>query len=236
MSAFIDISQAEMAFNTKKGEFLALIGHSGCGKSTLLNLIAGLLTPTSGGLICDRREIAGPGPERAMVFQNHSLLPWLTCYQNVYLAAERAYGGYQDKDQLKARPEVALALVNMSQATASSWPRTLPPCTAARPCWTSSTPATAWRTSRRPERPPAPAELAQRLHLLQRPSVSCEAGGLPQRGSVGLRKRHRPFSTPCPHGRGAFFCAMPQIRAPKAIMGTHSHWPMLMLSACRSRN
>jgi nitrate/nitrite transport system ATP-binding protein len=104
MSAFIDISQAEMVFNTKKGqfhalrdinltinkgEFIALIGHSGCGKSTLLNLLAGLLLPTSGGLICDNREIAGPGPERAMVFQNHSLLPWLTCYQNVHLAVER---------------------------------------------------------------------------------------------------------------------------------------------------
>ena len=132
MSAFIDISQAEMVFNTKKGqfhalreinlqinkgEFIALIGHSGCGKSTLLNLIAGLLTPTSGGLICDRREIAGPGPERAMVFQNHSLLPWLTCFENVYLAVERVFGGKESKAQLKARTEAALELVNMSHAT-----------------------------------------------------------------------------------------------------------------------
>jgi len=132
MSAFIDISQAEMVFNTKKGqfhalreinlqinkgEFIALIGHSGCGKSTLLNLIAGLLTPSSGGLICDRREIAGPGPERAMVFQNHSLLPWLTCFENVYLAVERVFGGKESKAQLKARTEAALELVNMSHAT-----------------------------------------------------------------------------------------------------------------------
>ena len=132
MSAFIDISQAEMVFNTKKGqfhalreinlqinkgEFIALIGHSGCGKSTLLNLIAGLLTPTSGGLICDRREIAGPGPERAMVFQNHSLLPWLTCFENVYLAVERVFGGKESKAQLKARTQAALELVNMSHAT-----------------------------------------------------------------------------------------------------------------------
>jgi nitrate/nitrite transport system ATP-binding protein len=132
MSAFIDISQAEMVFNTKKGqfhalrdinltinkgEFIALIGHSGCGKSTLLNLLAGLLLPTSGGLICDNREIAGPGPERAMVFQNHSLLPWLTCYQNVHLAVERVFGAKESKEQLKKRTEEALALVNMSHAT-----------------------------------------------------------------------------------------------------------------------
>ncbi len=131
MSAFIDISQAEMVFNTKKGqfhalreinltiekgEFIALIGHSGCGKSTLLNLIAGLLTPSSGGLICDNKEIAGPGPERAMVFQNHSLLPWLTCFQNVYLAVERVFGGKESKEQLKKRTHEALELVNMSHA------------------------------------------------------------------------------------------------------------------------
>ena len=132
MTAFIDISQAEMVFNTKKGrfhalreinlqikkgEFIALIGHSGCGKSTLLNLIAGLLTPSSGGLICDNREIAGPGPERAMVFQNHSLLPWLTCFDNVYLAVERVFGAKESKEQLKARTQAALELVNMAHAT-----------------------------------------------------------------------------------------------------------------------
>ncbi len=132
MTAFIDVSKAEMVFTTKKGrfhalrdinlsinkgEFVALIGHSGCGKSTLLNLIAGLLLPTDGGLICDNREIAGPGPERAMVFQNHSLLPWLTCYQNVHLAVERVFGAKESKEQLKARTEAALELVNMSHAT-----------------------------------------------------------------------------------------------------------------------
>ena len=132
MSAFIDISQAEMVFNTKKGqfhalreinlqinkgEFIALIGHSGCGKSTLLNLIAGLLMPSSGVLLCDKREIAAPGPERGVVFQNHSLLPWLTCFENVYLAVERVFGGKESKAQLKARTEAALELVNMSHAT-----------------------------------------------------------------------------------------------------------------------
>ncbi|MDE2595207.1 MAG: ABC transporter ATP-binding protein [Burkholderiales bacterium] len=132
MTQFIDIKNAEMVFHTKKGrfhalrdinleiakgEFIALIGHSGCGKSTLLNLIAGLLMPSGGGLICDNKEIAGPGPERAMVFQNHSLLPWLTCYQNVYLAVERVFGGKERKDQLKQRTLDALELVNMSHAT-----------------------------------------------------------------------------------------------------------------------
>jgi nitrate/nitrite transport system ATP-binding protein len=81
----IDLSIAE-------GEFVTLIGHSGCGKSTLLNLIAGLTAPTAGALICAGREIAGPGPERAVVFQNHSLLPWMTCFENVHLGVERVFG------------------------------------------------------------------------------------------------------------------------------------------------
>lgn len=132
MTAFIDIHQAEMVFHTQKGrfhalrdinlgidkgQFIALIGHSGCGKSTLLNLIAGLLTPTDGGLICDNKEIAGPGPERAMVFQNHSLLPWLTCFDNVHLAVERVFGSKESKAQLKDRTQAALELVNMAHAT-----------------------------------------------------------------------------------------------------------------------
>lgn len=99
-----------------KGEFVALIGHSGCGKSTLLNLIAGLATPSEGTLICANREIAGPGPERAVVFQNHSLLPWLTCFENVYLAVERVFGGRENRAQLKARTEAALALVGLAHA------------------------------------------------------------------------------------------------------------------------
>ena len=100
-----------------KGEFVALIGHSGCGKSTLLNLIAGLTTPTQGHLICANREIAGPGPDRGVVFQNHSLLPWLTCYENVYLAVERVFGPTESRTQLKARTDAALALVGLTPAT-----------------------------------------------------------------------------------------------------------------------
>ena len=136
---FIDIVGVEQTFKTKKGpfcalqgihltvakgEFVALIGHSGCGKSTLLNLIAGLTTPTQGHLLCDNREIAGPGPDRAVVFQNHSLLPWLTCFENIYLGVERVFGAAnkstgapsESKAQLIARTDAALALVGLTPA------------------------------------------------------------------------------------------------------------------------
>ncbi len=128
---FINIEHAEMVFSTKngyfhalrdinltvkKGEFVTLIGHSGCGKSTLLNLIAGLTQASDGLLLCGNREIAGPSPERGVVFQNHSLLPWLTCYENVYLAVERVFGVIESKAQLKERTTVALALVGLSHA------------------------------------------------------------------------------------------------------------------------
>ena len=87
----------EIDLKVERGEFVTLIGHSGCGKSTLLNLIAGLTRPTSGVLLCDNREIAAPGPERAVVFQNHSLLPWLTCFENVHLAVERVFGAKESE-------------------------------------------------------------------------------------------------------------------------------------------
>ena len=75
----------------KKGEFISLIGHSGCGKSTLLNMVSGLDKPTVGGVIVEGREIQGPGPDRMVVFQNYSLLPWLTVRQNIGLAVNRVY-------------------------------------------------------------------------------------------------------------------------------------------------
>lgn len=131
MNRFIQVQNAEMVFTTKKGrfhalreidldvaqgEFVTLIGHSGCGKSTLLNLIAGLIRPTSGVLLCDNREIAAPGPERAVVFQNHSLLPWLTCFENVHLAVERVFGDRESRTELKQRTQAALELVGMAHA------------------------------------------------------------------------------------------------------------------------
>ena len=133
MNKFIDVQGVEMVFATRKGrfhalreidldvargEFVTLIGHSGCGKSTLLNLIAGLLKPTAGVLLCDNREIAEPGPERAVVFQNHSLLPWLSCFDNVMLGVERVFGAKESKAQLKARTQATLELVGMAHAAA----------------------------------------------------------------------------------------------------------------------
>jgi nitrate/nitrite transport system ATP-binding protein len=133
---YVQLENVDMTFSTKKGafnalkninlsikegEFISIIGHSGCGKSTVLNLIAGLTQPTEGLLFCAGREIAGPGPERAVVFQNHSLLPWLTCYENVYLAVERVFSTgaeiKETKAQLAARTHAAIELVGLSHST-----------------------------------------------------------------------------------------------------------------------
>ena len=111
---FIAIRDINLRVN--RGEFVALIGHSGCGKSTLLNLMAGLDDPSGGVLICAGRQISGPGPDRGVVFQNHSLLPWLTCFENVYLAVERVFAAKENKSQLKARTEAALKMVSLSHA------------------------------------------------------------------------------------------------------------------------
>jgi nitrate/nitrite transport system ATP-binding protein len=128
---YVQLENVNMSFVTKKGtfdalrninfsikesEFISIIGHSGCGKSTVLNLIAGLLEPTSGYLFCAGREIAKPGPERAVVFQNHSLLPWLTCFENVYLAVERVFDS-ESKVQLEGRTSAVLDMVGLTHAS-----------------------------------------------------------------------------------------------------------------------
>ncbi|MBV2127561.1 ABC transporter ATP-binding protein [Arsukibacterium indicum] len=99
-----------------KGEFISLIGHSGCGKSTVLNLVAGLLQASSGGVILNQKEVNAPGPERAVVFQNHSLLPWLSVYQNVELAVKQVFRGQKSKTEMRDWIEHNLALVQMSHA------------------------------------------------------------------------------------------------------------------------
>jgi nitrate/nitrite transport system ATP-binding protein len=81
----------DVAFKVEQGEFLTMVGHSGCGKSTVLNIIAGLETASLGGVVLEGREIAGPGMDRMVVFQNFSLMPWMTVSQNVRLAVRSAY-------------------------------------------------------------------------------------------------------------------------------------------------
>jgi len=100
----------------KEGEFVSLIGHSGCGKSTVLNIVAGLYEATEGGVILKGKEVNEPGPERAVVFQNHSLLPWLTAYENVELAVNQVFKGKKSRAEIKEWIEYNLKLVHMSHA------------------------------------------------------------------------------------------------------------------------
>jgi len=99
-----------------KGEFVSLIGHSGCGKSTVLNIVAGLYQASTGGVILDSREVNSPGPERAVVFQNHSLLPWLSCYQNIELAVRQVFQGKKSRGEMREWIDYNLELVHMSHA------------------------------------------------------------------------------------------------------------------------
>ncbi|WP_366184449.1 ABC transporter ATP-binding protein [Flavobacterium ovatum] len=97
--SYLEIKNLEISFPTpkgkytavkdinlsiQKGEIISIIGHSGCGKSTILNAIAGMLTPSQGSVVLDNQSIKGPGPDRGIVFQNYSLLPWLSVYQNIF--------------------------------------------------------------------------------------------------------------------------------------------------------
>ena len=127
----LDISDIDMDFPTpngpfkalkdvdlkiSEGEFVSLIGHSGCGKSTVLNVVAGLYQATKGGVLLNGKEVSEPGPERAVVFQNHSLLPWLTAYENVALAVNQVFGNKKSPGEKREWIEHNLRLVHMDHA------------------------------------------------------------------------------------------------------------------------
>ncbi len=129
-NSYLDISGVSIEFPTpngpfkaldnvnlkiEKGEFISLIGHSGCGKSTVLNIVAGLYNATQGGVILQGKEVLQPGPDRAVVFQNHSLFPWLTCYENVRLAVDKVMKG-KPKAERHEWTEYNLELVHMGHA------------------------------------------------------------------------------------------------------------------------
>ncbi|MDY6978733.1 MAG: ABC transporter ATP-binding protein [Pseudomonadota bacterium] len=114
MNAYLSLENLSISFDTdkgvinvlddislriNKGEFISLIGHSGCGKSTVLNIVAGLLGASKGGVLLENREVNEPGPDRAVVFQNHSLLPWLTVYENVRLAVDQVFRKTRSKKE-----------------------------------------------------------------------------------------------------------------------------------------
>jgi len=131
LDKFVSLENVDMTFHTKsgaftalkdinlgikQGEFVSIIGHSGCGKSTVLNIIAGLYPASEGVALCADKEIAGPGPERAVVFQNHSLLPWLTVYENVMLAVNSVFSKTKNKTEKDEWVNYNLKLVHMDHA------------------------------------------------------------------------------------------------------------------------
>ena len=111
---FTALSNVSLAI--QKGEFVSIIGHSGCGKSTLLNIVAGLSQPSTGAVLLDGQVVDEPGPDRAVVFQNHSLLPWLTAYANVRLAVDKVFGKTKSATECDDWTKANLALVQMSHA------------------------------------------------------------------------------------------------------------------------
>ena len=106
----------EVSLKIKRGEYVAVIGHSGCGKSTLLNVIAGLTRPASGVVLLDGQVVDEPGPDRAVVFQNHSLLPWLTVFGNVAIAVDKVFRKGKSAAERKDWILHNLELVHMAEA------------------------------------------------------------------------------------------------------------------------
>ncbi len=111
---FTALSNVSLAI--QKGEFVSIIGHSGCGKSTLLNIVAGLSGPSTGAVLLDGQVVDEPGPDRAVVFQNHSLLPWLTVYENVKLGVDKVFASSKTRAERNAWVMHNLNLVQMSHA------------------------------------------------------------------------------------------------------------------------
>jgi nitrate/nitrite transport system ATP-binding protein len=131
MSVFVEVDHVDRVFSLpnggsyvalknielkiKQGEFISLIGHSGCGKSTLLNIVAGLDKPTHGGVILEGRQVTQPGPDRMVVFQNYSLLPWLTVRENIALGVDEVMAK-RPKGERKAIVEHHIELVGLRHA------------------------------------------------------------------------------------------------------------------------
>jgi nitrate/nitrite transport system ATP-binding protein len=109
------VAVTDVNLHIKKNEIISIIGHSGCGKSTLLNMISGLDMQTEGVILLENKEVVGPGPERAVVFQNHSLLPWLTVYQNIELAVKKVMP-HLTKEELEQRVDKFITMVNLDHA------------------------------------------------------------------------------------------------------------------------
>jgi nitrate/nitrite transport system ATP-binding protein len=106
----------DVHLRVEQGEYVSIIGHSGCGKSTLLNIVAGLLRASTGGVLLEDKEVNAPGPDRAVVFQNHSLLPWLTVRENVGLAVDKVFRGRKSRAERREWIDYNLSLVRMNPA------------------------------------------------------------------------------------------------------------------------
>jgi nitrate/nitrite transport system ATP-binding protein len=106
---------SDVSLTVNEGEFVAVVGYSGAGKTTLISMVAGLLKPDSGTVTMEGQPITGPSPERGVIFQNYSLLPWLSAYENIYLAVDQVNRGWS-RTQKREWTEKFLDLVKLSAA------------------------------------------------------------------------------------------------------------------------